>query len=1063
MKNSILFLVASVLLSCAAFSQAPTCPNNQIYIHSGNSILSQQVPLPGPAIAIMNNLPAGSGGLASGPNLGFPAPNPTYWTTSGGTYWYYNGAGWTNTTHNTGNGAAVNIGCGGGFMYNLVGGTGQIYSYNGSGPGTLLVTLAGFAGGGPYDVVCDMAGNFFILKNTAPQSLSMYGPNGVLKCSWNLAASPISSAGGGFAIVGDKVYYHCNNTPAFYAGTIIPGNTTITFTAQAAIAAPSDFASCPVPIPTGTTIAPNGGTLSCTVPSLPLVAMIIPGGIGFPSNAVTASSLATCNYTWSGPGIIAGQFTPTITVNLPGIYSWTTCTGGCPGYSVTNSYTVIGQGAVITPTITAPICMSGNAVLSVSPNSATNTILWSGPGITSGQGTGTININTAGLYSVNITIPNSACAGTASVNVLANPTLSIAYSSLTVCAQNINNSPNTITLTPSGAMNYTLLTSNNYATSSQNTPPMVLTPIAPFSPNAVVASNTLIGSNGVCSATINSNFSILPNPVIAVAPPSASVCQGGNFTFNANGAATYIWAPPTGLNTTAGPIVVANPAVTTVYSVMGSSVGCNSPTQTATLTVMPIPTVNITPGTPTVCYGGSIGLTANTNANIFNWSPGTGLNTTTAANVIAGPTTTQSYTVTVSLNSCTNSAVVQVSVIVLPNLLTNVSQPVICSGDKSNITVNGASGYVWSPSTGLNTNAGPFVEASPASNITYTITGFNGVCTASASVFIEVVPAPAIVLSSPESQICAGKSTPIFVTGASNFTWTPSAGLSSTTGSNVVASPLVNTNYTVVGYNQSGTVICTQKMSYSVIVVPMAEAKVSPSVAICYGEKTTLTAGGGNTIIWTPTTGLNVGNGSGVVASPNVSTEYTVDVSYFGNCNGYNTVFVKVNPNPEVTAGRDTTINLDQPMFLSSSGTGTLTWTDGEEIMCRVCPNSQVFPQRNSCYTIETVNEYGCKAKDEMSIEVTKDFSIYVPNAFTPNGDGINDEFLASGYNITDFSMDIFDRWGEKLFSSKELTTGWKGMYKDILCEVGVYVYKISYKGLDGKKANKTGHVTLNK
>ncbi len=1060
MKNSFLFFVASILMSCAAFSQAPTCPNNQIYIHQGANVQFQTVPLPGPAGLAISGLPGGSGGLAVGPNLGFPAPNPTYWTTSGGTYWYYNGAGWTNTTHSTGNGAAVNIGCGGGFMYNLVGGTGQIYSYNGAGNGTLLVTLAGFAGGGPYDVVCDMAGNFFILKNTAPQSLSMYGPNGVLKCSWTLANNPPSSAGGGFAIVGDKVYYH---NGSFYAGNIIPGNTTITFTAQANIAGPSDFASCPIPIPTGTTIAPNGGTLSCTVPSLPLVAMIIPGGIGFPTNALPASSLATCNYTWSGPGIIAGQFTPTITVNLPGVYSWTTCTGGCPSYSVTNSYTVVGQGAVITPTITAPTCMSGNAVLSVSPNSATNTILWSGPGITSGQGTGTININTPGIYSVNITIPNSACAGTASVTVLANPTLSIAYSSPTVCAQNINNSPNTITLTPSGAMNYTLLTSNNYATSSPTLAPMVLTPIAPFSPNAVVASNTLIGSNGVCSATINSNFSILPNPVITAAPPTASVCQGGNFTFTANGAATYIWSPSAGLNTTGGPSVIANPTVTSVYAVMGSSVGCNSATQNVTLTVLPIPTVNITPGTPTICLGGSIGLNANSNANTFNWSPGTGLNTTIAANVIAGPTATQDYTVLVTLNTCTSSAVVQVSVIVLPNLITNVSQPVICSGDKSNINVNGASGYVWTPLTGLNTGSGPFVEATPNTSTTYTITGFNGVCTASASVFIEVVPSPAIVLSSPGSQICAGTSAMINVSGASNFTWTPSIGLSSTIGSNVTASPLATTNYTVVGYNQSGTVVCTQKMSHSVIVVPMAEAQVSPSVAICHGDKTTLTAGGGNTIVWTPTTGLNVGTGGGVVASPNVSTEYTVNVSDFGNCGGFKTVFVKVNPVPTVTAGRDTTFNLEEPMFLSATGSGTMTWVDGEEIRCRVCPNSQVFPQRNSCYTIETVNDFGCKAKDEMCIEVTKDFSIYVPNAFTPNGDGVNDEFLAFGYNITDFSMDIFDRWGEKLFSSKELTTGWKGTFKGVLCETSVYVYKISYKGLDGKKVNKTGHVTLNR
>ncbi|MEI8136275.1 MAG: gliding motility-associated C-terminal domain-containing protein [Bacteroidota bacterium] len=1059
MKNSIIIFIL-ILFSFIGFGQAPTCPNNQIYIHQGTNVQFQTVPLPGASGLAITGLPAGSGGLAVGPNLGFPAPNPTFWTTSGSTYWYYNGVGWSNTGHNTGNAAAVNIGAGGGFIYNLVGGSGQIYSYNGTGPGTLLVTIAGFAGGGPYDVVCDAAGNFFILKNTAPQSLSMYGPNGVLKCSWTLANNPTSSAGGGFAIVGNTVYYYCNNNPAFYAGNIIPGNPSISFTVQANIASPSDFANCPIPIPTGTTVAPNGGTLSCTVPSLPLVAMIIPGGIGFPSGAIPASSLATCNYTWSGPGIIAGQFTPTITVNLPGVYSWTACTGGCPGYSVTNSYTVIGQGAIITPTITAPICMSGNAVLSVLPNTPTNTILWSGPGITSGQGTGTININAPGLYSVNITIPNSACAGTGTVNILANPTLAIAYSSPTVCTQNYNNSLNSITLTPSGAANYTLLTTNNYTASTPNGPTMVLTPVAPFAAATALASSTLIGSNGVCSATITSNFSIIPNPTISVT--SASVCNGSITSLIASGATSYVWSPSAGLNTAFGGTVIANTNATSVYNVIGNSLGCNSTTQTSTLIVVPNPTLTINPITNTICVGGNMNLNAS-GASTYNWAPNTGLNLTTGAVVNASPITTTNYTVIGSQNSCTSSAVYQVSVIVMPNLLTTISKSVICAGETSNINVNGATGYNWVPATGLNTSNGAFVIASPAVNTTYTVTGFNGVCISTAVVPVQVVPLPNLIISSPEYQICFGKSTPIYASGAQNYTWSPSAGLSNTTNSNVIASPLVNTNYTVVGYNQLGIVTCPQQMSYSVIVVPTAIAAVSPSVAICAGAKTTLVASGGNTVLWTPTLGLNLNTGAGVVASPSVSTNYTVDISYNGFCGSYKTVLVKVNPNPKVTAGRDTTINLEQPMFINAVGTGTMTWIDGEEISCRVCPTSQVFATRTNFYVVETVNEFGCKAKDDMRIEVTTEFGIYVPNTFSPNGDGLNDVFLMSGYNISEVTMEIFDRWGEKLFTSKELTQGWNGTFKNAPCEVASYVYKISYKGLDGKKFSKIGHVILNR
>lgn len=714
--------------------------------------------------------------------------------------------------------------------------------------------------------------------------------------------------------------------------------------------------------------------------------------------------------------------------------------------------------AGINPTITAPTCIIGPTQISVAPNSATNNIQWTGPGILGSTTTPTITINATGIYSVYISNTVNICAGSASVLVTQVPTLNIVPSTNTMCAFNFNGSLNSVSLTASGATTYTWtgISGLSNTAGGANAPTISFTPTAGFTTGSV----SLVGVNGPCSNTTSFSIPIISNPIVSVT--SASVCQGLGNSLVASGATNYNWAPSTGLSSTNGATVTANPNVTTAYGVVGTSLGCNSQTMGSTLTVVPNPTITVTPLTNTICVGGNINLTAN-GATTYNWAPNTALSSTSGAVVNANPGSTTTYTVIGSQNSCTSSAVYQVSVIVVPNLLTNVSQPVICNGDKTNINVNGASGYNWAPTSGLNSPVGSFVQASPSTSTNYTVTGFNGVCTASATVFIEVVPQPAMVLSSPEYQICFGKSTSIYVTGASNYTWSPTVGLSATTGSNVTAAPPANVNYTVVGYNQSGTVICTQQMSYSIIVVPLAVAAVSPSVAICYGDKTMLTASGGNSIVWTPTVGLNAGIGSGVIANPTVSTNYTVDVSYEGFCGSSTSVFVKVNPNPTVTAGRDTSYNYEEPMFLNAVGSGTLTWIDGEEIMCRVCPNSQIFPQRNSCYIIETVNEFGCKAKDEMCIEVTKEFSIYVPNAFTPNGDGINDEFLAFGYNITDFTMEIFDRWGEKLFSSGELTKGWDGTFKGQLSEFAVYIYKITYKGLDGKKVNKTGHVTLNR
>lgn len=1220
-----LFITYLFIVLCGCiFSQAPTCPNNQVYIHNGSSINFQTVPLPGAAGVVMSNLPGGSGGLAVGPAFGFPAPNPTYWTTSGGTYWYYNGTNWTNTTHSTGNGAAVNIGGGGGFLYNLVGGTGQIYVYNGTGPGTLLTTLVGFSGGGPYDVVCDAAGNFFILKNTAVQSLTMYGPNGAIKCSWNLANNPTSSAGGGFAIVGNKVYYH-NGT--FYAGNIIPGNSTITFTAQAGITSPSDFASCPIPIPTGTVLAPNGGILNCNITQLNLVAQVIPAGIGYPATAVQSSSLATCNYTWSGPGIIAGQFTPTITVNQPGVYSFTTCAGStCPNYTISNSFTVVGQAALITPSITSSgsiTCTNSNVQLAVTPNASTNTIVWTGPGIVSGQGTPSITVNAAGLYSVSLTNTVNACAGSATINVISSqppmsltmtssgsitctnptvqlavapnastntivwsgpgivsgqgtpsvtvnsaglysisvsntvnpcsgtntinvintqaplsltvipinptkcsadaaigytlsgatsftwnpastvsqitsttysvnppattsytifgstgvctgsavttvsvipsPTVSIALSSNTICAQNTNGSPFTFSATSSGATNYTWtlsapLTTNSSLNSS------ILGPIT----NAVVSgipqngTITLTGVNGICSNTTQTNVLIIPNPTITVSPSSTSICQGSSFTFTASGASSYSWNPPTGLNTTVGSVVSANPVNSTTYNINGSAAGCFAATQSASLTILPTPTIGINPISPTVCAGSSINLTANGATN-FTWSPAGSLSSANGAMVSASPAADQTYTVLGSLNTCTSNGFITVTVIPVPNLFASASQGTICAGNTTNLLVNGATSFSWSPSNGLSNTTGNFVVATPVNTTTYTIMGNNGLCTGTVSLPVYVIPLPNASISALTTFICEGSSTTLFASGAQNFNWSPAGSLSATSGSMVIATPSVSTNYNVVAYNSLGSVSCSQLLSYSIVVVPNAAANLPANKIICAGEKASITVSGGNTYTWTPSTGLNITYGNSVVSSPSASIVYSVNSSFNGNCATTNTILVKVNPLPLVNAGRDTIFNLEEYKLVKGTGTGTLTWVDGSNIWCSVCPETQIQPLNNSCYTLLAENEFGCKNTDLVCVEITTEFGVYIPNAITPNDDGLNDVFYVYGFNIYEVQVIIFNRWGDEIFNSGDRAVGWPGTFKGVDCPNDVYVYKVKYKGLDGKIYHKTGHVTLNR
>lgn len=373
----------------------------------------------------------------------------------------------------------------------------------------------------------------------------------------------------------------------------------------------------------------------------------------------------------------------------------------------------------------------------------------------------------------------------------------------------------------------------------------------------------------------------------------------------------------------------------------------------------------------------------------------------------------------------------------------------------------GANSFSWSPSCGINSTTAPFVVASPSATTVYTITGFDGACSGLTTQTLYVVPALDISIGATIPYICAGSSIQISATGAQNFIWAPSNSLSSPFGNLVTASPSVSTNYSVLGYNTLGTIVCSELHSYSIVVIPNATANVSSPVTICRGESTVLTAFGGNTYAWSPIETVKNPFSATTTASPSSTTIYTVHSSFDNNCGTTGTVLVTVDPLPEVYAGRDTIYSIEGNKFIKASGTGTLTWTAGDEIWCRVCPETQIMPKRASCYTVEAENEYGCINTDDVCIDINIDFGVYIPDSFTPNGDGLNDVFYVYGNGISNVQMTIFDRWGERMFTAVDQLTGWPGNYNAEDCPNGIYIYKINYKGPDGKSYNKTGHVSI--
>ena len=119
-------------------------------------------------------------------------------------------------------------------------------------------------------------------------------------------------------------------------------------------------------------------------------------------------------------------------------------------------------------------------------------------------------------------------------------------------------------------------------------------------------------------------------------------------------------------------------------------------------------------------------------------------------------------------------------------------------------------------------------------------------------------------------------------------------------------------------------------------------------------------------------------------------------------------------------------------------------WGDGTSSFN--CDTTHTYSQIG-LYTLMQVvqNNYGCTDTAYDQVFIYPGFMFWLPNAFSPNNDGLNDVFMPKLFGVYNYDFMIFDRWGEKIFETEDLLTGWNGFYKDKLCEQGVYVYKISF------------------
>ena len=500
---------------------------------------------------------------------------------------------------------------------------------------------------------------------------------------------------------------------------------------------------------------------------------------------------------------------------------------------------------------------------------------------------------------------------------------------------------------------------------------------------------TVTAANG-CTATDVVVVTVNTTPPTANAGPDKNLnCITTFATIGTQTVAgyTYAWLPNTGLNNTNTAQPTASPNATTIYTVTVTS--ANGCTATSTVTV----NVNTTP--PTADGGpdkiitclvpsAQIGVAA-VAGNTYSWLPANGLDAINIAQPTATPTSNTNYTVTVtSANGCSATDVITVTV--------NKNNPVANAGPNKNLncTITSATigtavvagnTYSWTPGNGLNqTNiAQPTASPNATTVYTLTVTSANG-CSATSTVTVNVNTTPPTADAGPDKNLNCTTTSEIIGTLAiagNTYLWTPGNGLSFNNIAQPTASPNVTTTYTVTVTSANG---CTATDVVTVNVnttPPTADAGPDKNLnCTTTSEIIGTLAIAGNTYLWTPGNGLSFNNIAQPIASPNVTTTYTVTVTSANGCTATDVVTVNVNTTPPTAdAGPDKTIDchITTVSIGSISIVGnSYSWMPSLTLDNATIAEPNATPLVNTSYTVTVTSANGCTASDVVLVDINQ-------------------------------------------------------------------------------------------
>jgi gliding motility-associated-like protein len=504
----------------------------------------------------------------------------------------------------------------------------------------------------------------------------------------------------------------------------------------------------------------------------------------------------------------------------------------------------------------------------------------------------------------------------------------------------------------------------------------------------------------------------------------------------------------------------------------------NGCTSNLTLAISePLPLVNSFTIVQPTCNGlndGSIqvSVTGGTTPYAYSWN--TGGSGTSITGLVSG-----NYNLIITdFNGC---SLIQSAFVAQPLPLAMLISPdtAICPGSPVNLAVQvsggtGAYSYNWAPQTGSGTQ----LAVSPFVQTTYTCNAAdaNG-CTIGSSATVSMISLDPsdIYASISDSVICLGEA--VVITGAYTgpdqtvvLSWAHCTSCPATQN----MTPTATTTYTISAVNQ-----CNQQIDADVTVMVSEPSVVSlnPDLgAYCQGEYFSVSNSGTNDPLWSYTWTFEDGTVSHDMSAVHVfhtpgqfEVNLTIVNQYGCQSVAATSGFITVNPQAVASFNSDKTeVTTIDPVFHftnTSQNASEYEWHFGDGDLTYVTsPTHSYDTYGQFTVTLNANNEYNCPDQEHLVVNVKPSFELFVPNAFTPDGDEFNNTFLASGYGIleTDFTMEIYDRWGELIFESHNMQIGWDGSYAGTeRVQDGTFTWVIRFKDLTHTLHERNGHLSL--